>query len=219
MVGQVLTRSPTRGQEVPTDLDDLAEIVATAKRATEELGDTDLRRVAFERVLDHLLKNGESSPLGESANPLPNQAATPVQTTTPSADGVFADEQQRVDAIARYFKIEPEEVEHIFGTTGEEPVLQVHSGGLADSRAEAAREIALLVGGARTALGLETSTSDIRSVADHYGKLDTGNFMKTLGAMSEISVLGRHGSPNRVVRMKVHGAEKARILAQRLIGG
>ncbi|WP_419926580.1 hypothetical protein [Candidatus Poriferisocius sp.] len=204
---------------MPTDLDDLAGIVATAKRATEELSDADLRRVAFERVLDHLLKNGESSPAGESAKTVAVQAATPVNAATPSADGVFAKEQQRVDAIARYFKIEPEEVRHIFETSGEEPVLQVHSGGLADSRAEAAREIALLVGGARTALGQETSTSDIRSAADGYGKLDTGNFMKTLGAMSEISVLGRHGSPNRVVRMKVHGAEKARTLAQRLIGG
>lgn len=203
---------------MPTDVDELAGIVTTAKKATEELGDTDLRRVAFERVLDHLLKNGESSPEGESARVMPVQAAAPAHAATPSADGVFADEQQRVDAIARYFKIEPEEVGHIFDTTCEQPVLQVHSGSLADSRAEAAREIALLVGGAHTALGQETSTSDIRSAADGYGKLDTKNFMKTLGAMSEISVLGRHGSPNRVVRMKVHGAEKARTLAQRLIG-
>lgn len=204
---------------MPTDADELAGIVATAEKATEELGNADLRKVAFERVLDHLLKNGDSSPAGEHATATPVQAPTPDQTTTSSADGVFADEQQRIDAIARYFKIEPEEVGHIFDTSGEEPVLQVHSGGLPDFRAEAAREIALLVGGARTALGQETSTSDIRSAADGYGKLDTGNFMKTLGAMSEISVLGRHGSPNRVVRMKVHGAEKARTLAQRLIGG
>ena len=204
---------------MPTDADELAGIVATAEKATEELGDADLRRAAFERVLDHLLKNGDSSHMGKPATATSIQPPTPVPTTTPTADGVFADEQQRVDAIARYFKIEPEEVGHIFETSGEEPVLQVHSGGLADSRADAAREIALLVGGARTALGQETSTSDIRSAADGYGKLDAGNFMKTLGAMSEISVLGRHESPNRVVRMKVHGAEKARTLAQRLIGG
>ena len=204
---------------MPTDVEELAGIVATAEKATEELGNADLRRVAFERVLDHLLKNGDSSPPGENVTAIPVQAPPPAQSKTSSADGVFADQQQRVDAIARYFKIEPEEVGHIFDTSGDEPVLQVHSGGLPDSRAEAAREIALLVGGARTALGQETSTSDIRSAADGYGKLDTGNFMKTLGAMSEISVLGRHGSPNRVVRMKVHGAEKARTLAQRLIGG
>ena len=88
---------------MPTDVDELAGIVATAEKATEELGNADLRRVAFERVLDHLLKNGESSPEGESAKVMPVQAATPALAATPSADGVFADEQQRVDAIARYF--------------------------------------------------------------------------------------------------------------------
>ena len=203
---------------MPTDVDELAGIVATAEKATEELGNADLRKVAFERVLDHLLKNGDSSPAGEHATATPVQAPPPAQTTTSSADGVFADEQQRVDAIARYFNIEPEEVGHIFETSGEEPVLQIYAGGLAGSRAVATREIALLVGGARTALGQDTATSHIRSAVDEYGKLDPGNFMKTLGAMSEISVLGRRGSQNRLVRMKVHGAEKARTLAQRLIG-
>ena len=203
---------------MPTDVDELAGIVATAEKATEELGNADLRKVAFERVLDHLLKNGDSGPAGEHVTATPVQAPTPVQTARSSADGVFADEQQRVDAIARYFNIEPEEVGHIFETSGEEPVLQVHTGGLAGSRAVATREIALLIGGARTALGQDTETSHIRSAVDEYGKLDSGNFMKTLGAMSEISVLGRRGSPNRLVRMKVHGAEKARTLAQRLIG-
>lgn len=203
---------------MPTDVDELAGIVATAEKATEELGNADLRKVAFERVLDHLLKNGDSSPAGEHATATPVQAPTSDQTTTSSADGVFADEQQRVDAIARYFNIQPEEVGHIFETSSEEPVLQVHTGALAGSRAVATREIALLIGGARTSLGLDTSTSHIRSAVDEYGKLDSGNFMATLGAMSEISVLGRRGSPNRLVRMKVHGAEKARTLAQRLIG-
>ena len=42
-------------------VNELAEIVSTAKQATEELADTDLRQVAFERVLDHLLKNGGPS--------------------------------------------------------------------------------------------------------------------------------------------------------------
>lgn len=197
---------------MPSDVKELAEIVSTAKQATEELVDTDLHRVAFERVLDHLLKNGDSDAAGDPV------AAIPVQAATPSADGVFADEQQRVDAIARYFKIEPDEVGYIFATSGEEPVLQVHTGGLAGSKAEATREIALLIGGARTSLGLDTSTSHIRLAVDEYRKLDSRNFMAILGAMSEISVLGRRGSPNRLVRMKVHGAEKARTLAQRLIG-
>lgn len=201
---------------MPSGVKELAEIVSTAKQATEELVDTDLYQAAFERVLDHLLNNGTSSQ--PSAAVIADHASPVTAQATPSADGVFADEQQRIDAMARYFKIEPEEVGYIFKTSDEEPVLQVHAGGLAGSRAEATREIALLIGGARTALGQDTATSHIRTAVDEYGKLDSRNFMAILGAMPEISVLGKRGSQNRLVRMKVHGAEKARTLAQRLIG-
>ena len=199
-----------------TNVDELAEIVATAKRATESLNDSDLQRVAFERVLDHLLRNGESGTSAQPVTPRPAPAAT--AASIPSADGVLAEEQQRVDAIARYFKIEPQDVGHIFDASGEEPVLSVHTSRLEGPRALATRQIALLVAGARTALGQETTTSHLRSAADDRNKLDSSNFMKTLGDMQEISVLGKHGSPNRVVRMKVSGAEKAQQLAQQLIG-
>lgn len=205
-----------------TNVDELAEIVATAKKATESLEDSDLQRVAFARVLEHLLKNGESAPPTQpraSTQPAAaHSAPVPYASAIPSADGVLAEEQQRVDAIARYFKIDSQDVGHIFDVSGVEPVLSVHTSGLAGPRASATREIALLVAGARTALGQETTTSHLRSASDDRNKLDSGDFMQTLGDMQEISVLGKHGSPNRVVRMKVSGAEKAQLLAQRLIG-
>lgn len=201
---------------MPTDADELAGIVATARKATEDLKDTDLHRVAFESVLEHLLKNGDAQAPGSSvATP---QATPAVSPSVPRADSVFADEQQRADAIARYFKIDSEDVEHVFDVSGEEPVLDVHTNRLDNSRAVATRQVALLVSGARTALGQETTTSHLRAAADARNKLDSGNFMKTLGDMQEISVLGKHGSPNRVVRMKVTGIEKAQELVQRLVG-
>ena len=199
-----------------TNVDELAEIVARAKKATESLNDSDLQRVAFARVLDHLLKNGET---GTSTPPAATHSTpAPPAITIPTADGVLAEEQQRVDAIARYFKIDSQDVGHIFDASGVEPVLNVHTSRLAGPRTSATREIVLLVAGVRTALGQETTTFHLRSAADDRNKLDSGNFMQTLGDMQEISVLGKHGSPNRVVRMRVSGAEKAQILAQRLIG-
>ena len=199
-----------------TNADELAEIVATAKKATESLSGSDLQRVAFGRVLDHLLKNGET---GTSTPPSAARSApAPPASAIPAADGVLAEEQQRVDAIARYFKIDSRDVGHIFDASGVEPVLSVHTSRLTGAKASATREIALLVAGARTAVGQETTTSHLRSAAEDCNKLDRTNFMKTLGDMHEISVLGKLGSQNRVVRMKVSGAEKAQILAQRLIG-
>ena len=202
---------------MPTAASDLAQLVATAREATEDLADADLRKVAFERVLDHLLKNGEGRTALDAAGPTePSVAAVPSDAAE-SADRVFADAQQRKDAVARYFKITPEQVVHIFEVSNEEPNLVIHTSKLATPKSTAVREICLLITGARTALGQETATSHIRSASDHYGRLDSGNFMKTLGQMTEISVLGRPGSPNRVIRMKALGAEESQALAQRLI--
>ena len=199
---------------MPTGADDLAGIVATAQKATEGLQDTELQRVAFERVLEHLLRNGDSKPA--EASPLtPASAASQV---TAKADSVLANEQQRADAIAKYFKISPDDVEHIFDVSGTEPSLTLHTGRLEGVRTAATRQIALLVTGVRTALGQETATEHIRSAVDNYGRLDSSNFMSTLGKMPEISVLGGRGSPNRTIRMKVSGVEKAQELAQQLIG-
>ena len=200
---------------MPADAQELAGIVATARKATEDLEDTDLQRVAFERILDHLLTNGGTRSL---ASPTTLQALPGESPPVETADSVLADEQQRADAIARYFKVDPQDVEHIFDISNEEPVLSVHTSRLHNSRAVATREIALMVSGARTALGQETTTSHLRAAADDRNKLDSGNFMKTLGDMQEISVLGKHGSPNRVVRMRVSGVEKAQALAQKLVG-
>ena len=197
------------------DADELAELVAAAEAATAGLDDQDLRLVAFELVLRHLLGGGSPARPTESS---PVAPATTEATAAPQgADGTFASEQQRVDALAHYFKIDPPDVQHIFKLSDHEPQLVVPTARLAKSRAEGTREIALLVAGARTALGQQTETSHIREVADHFNKYDERNFMATLGKMPEISVLGKPRSPNRVVRMRATGAEAAQSLAAKLV--
>ena len=197
------------------DVNELVEIVDAARRATKSLSDPELHRIAFERVLDHLLTNSTTSRSLETIDSASSQQAS----EAPDADGVFADEQQRVDAIARYFEIDPDEVEHIFDTSNEQPDLRLHTSRFKREKAGATREIALLLAGARTALGQDTTMEQIRSVASRFGRLDPSNFAKTLAGMRDVSVLGRPQSPNRVVRMKVLGAEKAQELAKKLIDG
>lgn len=226
MYGQAIARSkePTSGlgsywtMEVgmATGVQELKGLVDTAKQATAGLESSELRRVAFERVLEYLLTNGtEDTPVRERGD-TPKPASS--QTDFQSADGAFAEEQQRIDAIASYFRITPEEVLDIFDPTADEPALNLPTAYLSDTKTAATREISLLIAGARTALGQETSTSHIRSEADNYGKLDSKHFMGVLRDMPEIHLLGKRGSRNRVIRMKVPGAEKAQELAQRLVG-
>ncbi len=193
----------------------LGKLVTQARDAASVLGeeeDKELRRIAFERVLDHLLGNGGgngSAPQVPAVEPPPKPAREPI-------DGVLATEQQRVDAAARYFQIEPDEVRELFDLRGEEPDLVVNSGKLSKEMNEAVREIALLVGGVRTAVGLETGSQTIREVADAYGKLDR-HYMETLSKAKEIAVLGKPSSRNRLIRMRAIGAEAARPLARRLV--
>ena len=192
----------------------LGELVAQARDAVSVLGEEDreLRSIAFERVLDHLLGNGN----GNGVAPQTPATETATEPDDEPIDGALATEQQRVDAAARYFDIAPAEVRELFDLGGEEPKLVLHSNRLHKSRAEAVREIALLVCGVRTAVGLDTGSQHIRRASDDFNKLDK-NFMTVLGEMDTIAVLGKPGSKNRLVRMRVIGAEAARPLAQRLV--
>lgn len=193
----------------------LGELVAQARDAVSVLGEEDreLRRIAFERVLDHLLGNGNGGN-GVAPQPGPTEAAS--EPDDDPIDGVLATEQQRVDAAARYFDIAPAEVRELFDLSNGEPRLVLHSNKLPRGKAEAVREIALLIGGVRTAVGLATGTSHIRQAVSDYQKLDD-DFMTTLGAMDKVAVLGKPDSRNRLVRMRAIGAEAARPLAQRLV--
>ena len=186
----------------------LGELVAQARDAVSVLGEEDreLRSIAFERVLDHLLGNGNGVVRAEPARKLVEE---PI-------DAVLGTEQQRVDAAARYFDIDPERVRELFDLSGDEPRLVLPPDKLPRERAAAVREIALLIGGVRTAVGLATGTSHIRQAVSDYQKLDD-DFMTTLGAMDKVAVLGKPGSRNRLVRMRAIGAEAARPLAQRLV--
>lgn len=201
---------------MPIDVKELTDLVDAADKATSGLENAELRRVAFERVLEHLLRNGAA---GTPVTSRPDGASGKApKANAEKADGVFAEEQQRIDAIATYFRITPDEVLHLFDTSEETPSLVLHSSSLDNTNTVATRQIALIVTGGRTALGQKTTTADIRSVVDNYGRLDSSNFMGTLANMPELAVLGKPRSPNRVVRMKATGAEQARELAQRMIG-
>lgn len=196
--------------------DELKAIVDDAWAATETLSgcEPDVRQVAFERLLTHLLagdRNGASPTIGTvESNGRQGASAEPL-------DGSYATEEQRAWAIAQSFQIGIDEVRDLFDLSDVEPVLQVSSKRLSKQKSVATREIVLLVCGARTALGLDTGTDHIRAAAEQHGRIDLSNFMRTLGAMDQIALRGSPGSGNRLVRLKGIGVEAARGLASKLV--
>ena len=196
---------------------ELANIVKVAQDATKDLEEAHLRDIAFDKVLSHLLESEAPRP-SNAVQVATSEPAAELRGQNPApADDVFGDQQQRADAVAHYFKISPDEADTIFDLTEPEPSLVIRTGQLSKQKAKATKEIVWLVTGVRTALGEETSTEDIRKTAENYGKLDGPNFMKVLTGMQEIAVLGKRDSANRVVRMKVLGAEQAQEFARELL--
>ena len=192
-----------------TTKEELAEIVERVRLATESLSGDDhrLREIAFEKLLEYELAHSGAE----------NGAATSARASSDDqVDTSYSSPQMRADAVARYFGIDPESTGELFDLSGEEPTLHLPSGRLGHSKAERVREIALLVCGVRTALGIDTGSRHIRTVVEQYGDLDT-NFVAHLTEFDKVAVRGKPGSQNRLVRMRATGAEESRALAQRLV--
>ena len=200
------------GEKPLSTTEQLTEIVKRVRVATESLSGDDLRlrEIAFEKLLEHELAsgtdaNGSQTPSAESSS---ESIAPP--------DSSYSTSEMRADAVGRYFKIEPEEAQDIFDLSKEAPTLDLPSNKIEGTRAAAVRQIALLICGARTALGLETGSAHIREAAEAYDKVDP-NFMTYLTNFDKIAVRGKKSSPNRLVRMRVIGAEEAQDVARKLV--
>ena len=189
----------------------LQDLLKSAEDAISVIEDEEMKRIAFERVLDHMLKTDDS---GSAAG---NGARDSLPSDEEAADSSLASEQQRIDEVASYFGIDSERVSDIFDLSDADPGLRFSSSLLSQGKAPGTREIALLITGARTALGRDTHTNHIKATSYDYGKLDSNHFMETLNDMPQLSLLGKRHSPNRTVRMKFIGAEEAKKLVQRLV--
>ncbi len=194
------------------DAGKLKTLVQEALDASKDVEEEELRKIAFDHVLRHLLGSGYGNGRSDARPP-----AVPEGDRVEPGDSSLASEQQRVDAAAHYFGIDPDQVFELFDLAEDAPKLVLSLRKLRQGKAAAVREIALLVCGVRTAVGLETTTDDIREIADEFGKIDSKHFMETINQMEEVVVRGKPRSHRRTVRMRVTGAEAASQLAQRLV--
>ena len=196
-----------------TSTEDLRGLVDRARDAVAGLDpqtDSDLRPIAFARILEALLRDTTSAPSnGGNGQPA---------ASTQLLDDTFATEEQRIDAVASYLRIRPEQASDLFDLTSEEPRLQVNPAALEAHKGPAVRQIVLLVAAARDALGIETGTADVSSAADDLDKFDRNNFINTIGAMPEVALRGKRGEHNRQIRLRLIGTEAARELASSLVG-
>ena len=195
----------------------MSKLVAEAWDATNvvaEQVDPATREAAFRLILEALLRNGEPSAPPASTH---ESAGTTSAQNDDVLDTGYATSDQRAYAIADYLNISYDDALDLYDVDSAEPVLHVHPSRLADGRAAATREIALLVAAGRAALGLDTGTQHVHDAVGHYKKLDSTNFGSTLSKMDQISLRGKTGSQNRLVRLRAIGVEAVRELAVRIV--
>lgn len=191
---------------MPVATADLKAIAATATEAVADMEDGTLKEIAFARLLDHLL--ADSSPPVLSFNDYGDY-------TFRDPDKAIADlwprrtEQQRADAVAHYFTIEPEQAVAVFDLSGGDPAVRC-------AETLSSPQLALVVLGVRTALGLDSNTADLCQVGLCSGSSTAENAFSSLADVGEIALLVQNDDEDCVVRLRHRGRERAERTVQHL---
>ena len=189
---------------MPATVQQMKELVQVAREAVADFGegDAELRKIAFERILDHMLAG---APDDASASNGASEDDWPPRTKS-----------RRAGLVGLYLGIDPERAAELFDLSGQIPKLQLTSSQVPKDAIQAIRAITLLVAGARAAVGLETTVEDITESATAHSPMipmdDRGSIPvpNVLAQMGEIAVLGAPGRANRIVRLKARGVEAAK---------
>ena len=190
----------------------MKQLVQVAREAVADFeeGDADLRRIAFERILDHMLNGDAPDAFARNGAAI----ADDLEDDWPPKTKV-----RRTDLVSVYFDIEPEQVAALFDLSDDEPILHLSPEQVPQSAESATRMIALLVLAARAALGLDTTIQEIsEAIGDHRARLPASSELFAafrgleyeLQQMREITLLGQCGRPDLVVRLNSAGVEAAR---------
>jgi hypothetical protein len=168
----------------------------------------DLREIAFKEAI-RLREAGASSGGDEGGLSSATQDS--------GASGTVG---KPLEQVAARFGVEPAVVGEVFAVRGGEVQLAVGSRSLASGKATGAKQIALLIAGARQATGVEewTPIGVIREWCKHYGKFDSTNFGKTVSAMDDLFQFTGERQ-QREVKMRQPAWEQAGELVHGIVGG
>lgn len=197
---------------MPATAQQMKQLVQVAREAVSDFkeADADLRRIAFERILDHMLT-------GDGPDAFEQNGAVIIDE--PEEDWPPKTKVRRTDLVSLYFEIEPEHVAALFDLSDDEPILHLSPEQVPQSAESATRLIALLVLAARAALGLDTTIQEIsEAIRDHRARVPASSELFAafrgleyeLQQMREIILLGQCGRPDLVVRLNSAGVEAAR---------
>jgi hypothetical protein len=186
----------------------VAEILKSALAAVRDSGITgDLTEPAFNAAVALLTTGAAQSaalplgPKGGGGSPL--QVDPPVAARETGSADVLED-------LAATLEVDVSDVRKVYTTRDHVPELNVKSSKVPQAKSIGTQHIALLVMLARQTVEIEeyTDGETIRAVAKRYGKLDSGNFGKTMrGLDNQVQIRGKGATASR--RLTHPGIEAA----------
>lgn len=172
-----------------------------------------LQAVGLEKAVELLAVRQGLTP---AAAPATAREATAGKTKPPTPG---SGEDRSLEKLAGALGVGVETVGEVFHIDGESLSLGIGTGQLPSASSPAVKEIALLIAGGRQLGGWDaewTAASEIRPVAETYGKFD-GNFAASLTDMEDEFSFNGSGS-GRKVKLKRKGRENLTDLVKRLAG-
>ena len=184
----------------------VAELIKQAEEFVDqaELADADLREVAFSETLRHLFGQ---SPIDGSRVP-PHRALVPTTANDGGSDSSRAD----VNTVAEAMNLPPETVSSVLTIDDEAVSVEMPTDRLPTAKADAAREVAIVLAAVHKVLGRDAPTSTVRAILRDYGRFDSANFMSSVKKIPRewLAVKGRPGTKEqhltRIHRSKLEGA-------------
>lgn len=188
----------------------LTEVVKDAGRVVSEAGlPDDLRRPAFERILDVLLADrgvAERDLAGSGAATEVAQPGRSAGSAASTPEGSPTGRPRPLDRIARRAGLDAAEVREVYRLDGDRVSLVVGDRKIDRNKSAGSRQITLLVAGGRQAAELEewTDLARAREICSLYGRLDTKNYAATIKSMADVFNFHGQGS-GRKVRLTMPG--------------
>jgi hypothetical protein len=189
-------------------------LVATLEDVSQADTPDALLQIAFSKTFD--MHAGLSGPAVQTvvAAGGPSAATRGALTTAEFVSGDL------LAAIAAKAGTDRDTVAEVFDERNGELELIIGAGKLAASVSAGTKDIALLVAGGRQAAGIEewTSLDVVREVCAEFKKLDSGNFAKTIKAMTNEFNVRKESERKTVVRVSRPGWDAFSALVVRLAG-
>ncbi len=197
------------------------DVIMEAWEAVSHLGDrvgAETQEAAFRLVLYAMLSRTdlETNLDDVIADVVPDEDRDPYEVRKPEDDDLFSTPQLRSGEIAAYLRIPASAVGNLYDVGERKPCIVIGRHLLSEAKLLAACEVGLLVTAGNTAVGVETTVSDVCEALAVYQEQDVESLVSQVLTEDDTSFCLVEGHERDVLRLTRTGVLAVRDLAARV---